>query len=75
VEHLRASWWDSGLFERVGWDTWKSRGAAASLERAHRRVEELTSGWEDMPPVVPGSLADELQRIADLGTREILRRR
>ncbi len=74
AEHLRASWWDSGLFERVGWETWKSRGAATSLERAHRRVEELTSGWEKMPPVVSGSMADELQRIADRGTRVILGR-
>ena len=72
ADHLRASWWDSGLFERVGWDVWASRGAATSLERAHRRVEELTSGWEQMPPVVSGSLADELQRIADSGTRGIL---
>jgi trimethylamine--corrinoid protein Co-methyltransferase len=74
ADHLRASWWDSGLFERVGWDVWTSRGAATSLERAHRRVEELTSGWEKMPPVVSGSLADELQRIADSGTHGILGR-
>jgi hypothetical protein len=38
-------------------------------------VEELASGWEKMQPVVAGSLADELRRIADSGKRDILGRR
>jgi trimethylamine--corrinoid protein Co-methyltransferase len=74
AENLRGSWWSSGLFQRVGWDVWKSRDAATCLQLAHRRVEELTSGWEAMQPVVAGSLADELRRIADSGTRDILGR-
>ncbi|OHD72620.1 MAG: hypothetical protein A2177_02445 [Spirochaetes bacterium RBG_13_68_11] len=75
AEHLRRSWWKSTLFQRVGWDVWKSSGAATCLQRAHQRVEELTSGWEKMQPVVAGSQADELRRIADCGARGILSRR
>jgi trimethylamine--corrinoid protein Co-methyltransferase len=75
AEHVRRSWWDSRLFQRVGWDVWKSGGAATCLQRAHQRVEELASGWEKMQPVVAGSLADELRRIADSGKRDILGRR
>jgi trimethylamine--corrinoid protein Co-methyltransferase len=75
AEHLRRSWWSSPLFERAGWDVWKSRGSLASLQRAHQRVEELTSGWDTMQPVVTGPQAEELRRIAETGTRTILGRR
>lgn len=74
ARHLRASWWDSDLFPRAGWDAWTSRGGETSLERAHRRVEELTSGWETMPPVLSGRQADDIERIAERGMRGILER-
>jgi trimethylamine--corrinoid protein Co-methyltransferase len=72
AENLRTSWWRSKLFRRVGWDVWRSGGAETCLERAHRRVEELTAGWEHMPLAVSGSTAEELRRIAEEGERGIL---
>jgi hypothetical protein len=35
-------------------------------------VEELTSGWELMQPIVSGGTADELLRIAEEEKRSIL---
>jgi trimethylamine---corrinoid protein Co-methyltransferase len=72
AEHLRESWWRSRLFQRVGWDVWKSGDGVTCLQRAHQRVEELTAGWERMPLAVPGGTADELRRIAEEGERGIL---
>ncbi len=70
--HLGRSWWRSRLFERTGWDVWKVRGAPTCLERAHRRVEELTEGWDTREPAVSGGMADDLCRIAEEGKRGIL---
>lgn len=64
VKHLGHSWWKSRLFERLGWDTWQAAGASTLLERAHRRVEELTRGYREPETVLPSAQAAEVDRIA-----------
>jgi trimethylamine--corrinoid protein Co-methyltransferase len=71
VEHLGHSWWHSRLFERQSWDSWQAAGAPTLLERAHRRVEELTEGYRDSGPVLTAEQAAEVARIADRAIAEI----
>jgi trimethylamine--corrinoid protein Co-methyltransferase len=71
VEHLGHSWWHSRLFERLSWESWTAAGATSLLDRAHRRVEELTEGYRTPEPVLPAAQAVEVARIADRAIAEI----
>ena len=58
VRHLGHSWWPSRLFERLSWDSWQAAGATTLLDRAHRRVMELTEGYRSPETVLtPGQAA------------------
>lgn len=72
VEHLRESWWDSRLFDRVDWDNWKNGGSKELLQRAHEKVEELTSGYRSLEPVIDSQKVEELERIAARAKKAIV---
>jgi trimethylamine--corrinoid protein Co-methyltransferase len=71
AEHTRESWWPSTLFSRDSFDAWQALGAPSSLERAHAKVEEYTSGYRDRLPVIPPAKADELDRILEAAKRHV----
>jgi trimethylamine--corrinoid protein Co-methyltransferase len=71
AEHTRESWWPSTLFSRDSLDAWQALGAPSSLERAHAKVEEYTSGYRDRLPVIPPAKADELDRILEAAKRHV----
>lgn len=73
VRHLGHSWWRSRLFERLSWDAWQAAGAPTILERAHRRVEELSRGYREPATVLPAAQAAEIERIARTAIAEITR--
>lgn len=69
--HIADSYWPSKIFERNNYDRWASEGRKTSLDRAHEFVEEVTSGYKDMLPVVSPSVFEELNRIRDEARTEI----
>lgn len=71
IEHLKENWWNSSIFKRINFDTWKQDGALDLLDRAHEMVEHLTTGYHNMDLAVTASIADELDRIMEDGTHKL----
>lgn len=63
VDHLGDSWWQAKLFQREDFDNWQQDGSRDLLERAHSKVEALTSGYKTMQPVIGGDKYDALERL------------
>ncbi len=67
MDHLRQEVWPSRLFLREPWDSAIGAGKPDLLARAHERVETLSAGYRNLPPVVSASKQDELNRITRAG--------
>lgn len=75
AKHLRKNWWSSNLFVRNDWDVERTRHTSKSdlLSRAHLIVEELTTGYKNMKPVLPEAKVKALENIAAAGMKAILK--
>ncbi|MHB1365079.1 MAG: trimethylamine methyltransferase family protein [Eubacteriales bacterium] len=65
VKHLRESWWPSKLFTRESFDQWTVSGKTDILDRAHALVETYTKDYKNIDLAIDGTMAEELDRIAE----------
>lgn len=71
VEYMRSSYWMSNLFNRSDWSNWMADGSKDIYDRAHEFVERVTAGYEEMTPVLPQSVCDQLDEIAKEAYQEM----
>ena len=69
--HIADSYWHSGIFGRDTYDSWTAAGKKSAYDRAHEYVEDVTRGYRDMEPVIPGRLYEEITRIRDEAAKEL----
>ena len=74
VEHLRESQWATRLFNRSAWDAGVAGGGSTLLDRAHQRVEALTTGYGGMEPVLDASTCEKLDYLVKCASEELVRR-
>lgn len=63
VEHMRASYWFSTLFNRQAFTNWEAEDRQTIYERAHRMVEQVTTGYREMEPVAEAGQCAALDAI------------
>jgi trimethylamine--corrinoid protein Co-methyltransferase len=69
VRNMRSSYWTSKLFNRQAWDSVMSTDKSDLIDKACAMVEEYTSGYKSMEPVISPSMKDEIDRIAAEGVK------
>jgi trimethylamine:corrinoid methyltransferase-like protein len=71
VEHMRNSYWFSGLFGRQGFTSWEAKGKQTLYDRAHERVKRATAGYREMEPVAGAKKCAALDQILSEGLAEM----
>jgi trimethylamine--corrinoid protein Co-methyltransferase len=71
ARYLRNSSFQSKIFNRQGWEAWRSLGAKDSLQKAHDFVEAEVGDYRSLEPVCTPEQQAELNHIADHAKREL----
>ena len=72
VEHMHDSLWKTDLFNRNAWNESLTGGGITLLEKAHRKVEALTAGYDKMEPVLDASTCEKLDYLVKCAKEELV---